>query len=502
MSRNIQLLGIEAREKAFKGADRIAEIAELSMGPAGQNLLMEKGNTTTNDGKKISEHLSASIENEFERRGALFQHAGSVKVEQLVKDSTSAYFSLSKGIRRALLEYLPSVSVPIALKPVSELRKILNEEKDDILAKMREVAKPIESREELIKSALVSVEDEELAEMIGGMQWDLVQATGEGIISVQDTAEYESSIERVTGIRMDNGFANALLINNPEKESLEVDNTHVLLTNYVIESLAPLTPLLVDLKRQNKIFLAIFARAFTQQAMKEISEWGQKGMAIFPINAPYTNQGQVFMDLEAVTGAHYVTDETKGLELINTKDIGFSKRLSCGRNESFVSGAGDESEAERVKIRVETIEKDLKATNSEFYKETLKERIAGLKGAYAILRVGSKTSEDRKRKVDKCDDAVGAVRNALKGGTVKGAGMAFKEIADGLPETYILKEPLYSIYRQITNSLPPETEIPEWVRDPYVSLACALDIAIENSLNLANVMAQDVSLNPETCCHK
>ena len=495
MPKNIQLLGISARDAAFKGADRVAEAVSESMGPAGMNLLLEEGNTTTNDGMKISQYLSASIENEFERRGALFQHAGSVKVEQLVKDSTSAYFALTRGIRKSLLPYLPSASVPIALKPVSELRKQVKTELDEVCKKLQEGVKKVESREELIKSALVSVEDEQLAEMIGGTQWDLVEKTGDGIIRTQQTADYESSIEQTSGIYMDNGFATALMINNPEKESLEIDDTHVLLTNYIIDSLAPLSSLLVDLKRQNKVGLAIFARAFSQQAMKEISEWQQKGMFIIPINAPYSNQSQVFLDLGAVTGATYITDETKGLELINTKDIGFSKRIVCGRNESFIAGSGDEEE--RVKARIAIIEKDLKATNSEFYKETLQERIAGLKGAFAILKVGSRTESDRKRKADKCDDAVGAVRNALKSGTVKGAGLAFKEVADTLPDTYILKEPLYAINRQIVNSLPSGTEIPEWVRDPYISLVTALEIAIENSLNLANVMSQDVIKNPD-----
>lgn len=495
--RNISLLGVESREKAFKGADRIAEIVEGSMGPAGLNTGLEKGMTTTNDGMKISQHLSDSTENEFERWGALFQHRGSVKVEQLVKDSTSAYFSLSKGIRKALLPYLPSSSVPIALKPVSELRKQLRDEFEIVCEKLQEHTKPIASREELIKSALVSVEDEELAEMIGGTQWDLVQKTGDGRINPQETAEYESSVEQTPGIYMDNGFATALLINNPEKEGLEIDNTSVLLTNYIIDSLTPITPLLIDLKRQGKNVLSIFARAFTQPAMKEISEWTAKGMLIAPINAPYTNQSQVFLDLAAVTGANYITDETKALELINTKDIGFSKRLSCGRNESFVSGAGDAGEEDRTKARIETIEKDLLASNSEFYKDTLKARIAGLKGAYAILKVGSKTPEDRKRKYDKCEDAVGAVRNALKSGTVKGAGIAFKEVADTLPDDFILKEPLYSINRQIMNSMPSEYEVPEWVRDPYISLVTALEIAIENSLNLSNIMATDVTPNPD-----
>ena len=501
MPSNIQLLGISARDAAFKGADKVSEMVELSIGPAGQNIGLQKGMTTSNDGMKISQHLSASLENEFERWGALYQHQGSVKVEQLMKDSTSTYFSLSKGIRKAITPYLPSQSVPIALKPISELKGQIKSELKEVLEKLKASAKPIESREELIKSALVSVEDEELAEMIGGMQWDLVQKTGDGIIKPQETSEYESSIEQTSGIHMDNGFASSLLINNPEKESLEVENTHILLTNYVISSLASLSGLLIDLKKQNKNFIAIFARAFTQEAMKEISEWGMKGMAIFPINAPYTNQSQVFLDIGAVTGANYITDETKGLELITTKDIGFSKHLFCGRNESFISGAGDQFEAERVKARVETIEKDLKATNSEFYKDTLKERIAGLKGAFAMLKVGSLTETDRKRKFDKCEDAVGAIRNALKSGTVKGAGIAFKEVADTLPESYILKEPLYSVYRQIKNSLPDDHVVPEWCRDPYISLATALEIAIENSLNLANIMATDVVADKKDCCN-
>ena len=49
----------------------------------------------------------------------------------------------------------------------------------------------------------MSVEDEELAEMIGGMQWDLYQATGDGFIRPEETAELHSSIERTTGIYMD-----------------------------------------------------------------------------------------------------------------------------------------------------------------------------------------------------------------------------------------------------------------------------------------------------------
>lgn len=484
---NIHLIGIEAREKAFKGADKIAGAVEASLGPAGQNLLLEEGNTTTNDGKRISQYLSESLQDEFERRGALYQHEGSSRVEKEVKDSTSTYFTLSKAIRKALLPYLPSSLVPVAKKPISELKEILGTEYKEIDTKLKDISVPVSSREELIASALVSVEDKGLAELIGGTQYYMYEKTGDGVIMVQESNSLKSSIEITNGVYTDSGFATSIMINNPQKESLDMDNVYLLLTNYTINSLKDLSPLLVDMRKSGKNMLAIFARAFTQEVMKEITQWGQNGMFIFPVNAPYTNQSQVFLDIAAITGSNYISDETKDLSQIVMSDIGFSKSISCGRYETFISGSGKEEED--LKERIKVIQKELDGEESLFYQDQLRQRIAGLKGAFAILRVGARTEAERKRLKDKADDAVGAVRNALRGGTVKGAGIAFKEIADELPDTFILKEPLYAVYKQIKSTLPENYEIPDWVRDPYISLTTALEIAIENSLNLSNIMA-------------
>lgn len=492
---NIHLIGIESRDKAFKGADKIAGAVEASLGPSGQNILLEEGNTTSNDGKRISQYLSESLEDEFERRGALYQHSGAARVEKEVKDNTSTYFALAKAIRKSLLPYLPTKNVPVAKKPISQLRNQLNAEYKEIDQKLKEMAKPIFSREELVNSALVSVEDEQLAELIGGTQWDISRKTGDGVIVVQDTNNIKSNIEITNGIYTDSGFSSAYYINNPSKQSIELVDTYILLTNHTITNLNDLTMLFTDLKKSGKSILAIFSRAFSQEALAGLDEWAKAGMFIFPINAPYTDQGQVFLDIAAITGAKYISDETKPLSEITMADIGYSKSLSCSRFETFISGSGKEEA--NINDRIKELETAYEKEESLFYKDTLRQRMACLKGAFAILRLGSRTEEDRKRKHDKADDAVGAVRNALRGGVVRGAGIAFKEIADTLPDTYILKEPLYAVYRQIKNTLPEDYIVPEWVRDPYISLTTALEIAIENSLNLANIMAVHTAKLPK-----
>ena len=53
---------------------------------------------------------------------------------------------------------------------------------------------------------------------------------------------------------------------------------------------------------------------------------------------------------------------------------------------------------------------------------------------------------------------------AWKGGTVKGGGLAFKEVSNKLPEESLLKRPLQVIYNQIMQSAPEGFVIEEWVR--------------------------------------
>lgn len=88
---------------------------------------------------------------------------------------------------------------------------------------------------------------------------------------------------------------------------------------------------------------------------------------------------------------------------------------------------------------------------------------------------------------DKADDAVVSVRLALKGGTVKGAGLAFKEVADKLDDKSLLKRPLQVVYNQIMTSAPTDFKIEDWVRDPYITLETALINACESAISMARI---------------
>jgi len=495
----ISLVGTQARDKAVKGMAYVADAVKSTIGIYGQNFLCEKGNKITNDGFLIGSELAPTIKDEFERRGALVAQEAASKTNDVVGDATSTAWALTHAIVKEAVRFLPNEKTIKAKKTPSEIRDMITTAKEEVVSKLAEMATPITSKEELIKSALVSVEDEEIAELLGGTQWEL---GADGIIVAEEVNEAISSIEKVKGIRLDNGFGGSYLITDPEKGTLELDNMPILLTNYTIgaeELLGFKESIFKNLITQKKTNIVIVARAFTPDAIQKCQESSNAGFGIIPINAPYVNQTEIMRDIETVVGGRYIDTEAASLSDLYITDIGFAKRLVARQFDAVITGIENEEADARVEKRVEELKKKLAGEPSDFMKRMIETRIAQLSSGFALLKIGSQSLTNRKRLKDKADDAVNAVRLALKGGTVKGAGQAFKDISDAMPEDNILKRPLLCVYDQIISSAPEDWTIPEWVRDPYLVLKCALENACETAAVFCSINGQVVEENPLRC---
>jgi len=475
----ISITGIQARDKALKGAKYVAQAVKSTIGPFGMNALIEKGDRSTNDGYLISQNLCPTIKDEFEKRGAVVGHQASARTNDIVGDATSSAWALEDAICDEALRYLPTEKSLVAKKSYAEVDKMIQNGKNEVLLKLKELTTPIESKESLIKSALVSVEDEKLAELLGSTQWELGES---GMITVEEVNDTECSIERVKGIRIDNGFSNSVIINNYEKQSFEISDTNIILTNYTIgvEQITALNDSIIQpLLAQKRTKLVIMARAFTAEAIQLCIDTTKTGFGIYPVNAPYTDQAETMRDLEAIVGGRYIDSEEAKLEDMYLSDVGYCKSLTARRFDAIITGVDNDKTAEKICNRVEILKKKHSGSQSEFEKKNLETRIAQFTNGFAILKVGAQSTVNRKRIKDKCDDAVNAVRLALKGGTVRGAGIALKEVSESLDDTNILKRPICVIHDQIMSSAPEGWEVEDWVRDPYLVIECALTNACD-----------------------
>lgn len=472
--------GVQAREKLIRGADYLADAVKSTLGPFGKNFFLEKGNRITNDGVSVAREIEHP--KEIENRGVVALREAAIKTNDEVGDGTTSAIVLAQAILKEAVRDLGSNTTFASKTTPAQIIKDIEKERVEVTKKLVAMATPIWTEKDLIASARVSVEDEFLADLIGKTQFALGP---EGVILAEETAEPFSSVEIVNGVQIDNGFGTSIVINNMEKQMLEVEDTRVILTNHTLTSLLVLKPLGEQLFKMGVKNLVIVARAFSEQAIRDAMENTKQGFAIYPMNAPYTDQAEVMRDLEAVLGAKFVDVEGGDLSSLQVSDVGFASKVQAKRYNAILTGNSDAQAKERVDKRVADLEKKLLGSVSDFEKVHISKRIAQLKNGFALLKVGATSEMERKYKKDKADDAVNAVRLAYQEGTVPGAGLAFKTISEGMKDGAILKRPLMAIYEQIMSTTPEGFEVPDWARDPVK----VLRVALEKACSIAGIFA-------------
>lgn len=495
MANQKYLAGIKARDSYFKGADTVAQAVIDSIGPFGLNLATEKGKKTTNDGKLISQSISVALQDEYERQGALMQHEACDRTNDEVADATSTTIALTTGIRKELRDnYLVTERRFVAVKSVAELSKQIDNEYEEVINELEKTVTHITTKEELIKSALVAVEDEKLATLIGETQWELGET---GRLLPEEVNEVECSVEKIDGILLDNGYASSLNINNPKDQSLTLEGGYIFLTNHQVreehlQEGAPIRKLIESMTSMGMNNLVIMSQAFTDGALEMLSNiTNNTPFKVYGVNAPYVNQGQMLLDIESVTGGKAILQDNGQLTDVTVANLGSFSKVKMRIMGGVIVGI-QENKAKKEE-RIARLKEELEGEQSFFAKRQLEERIAALDGKLAFLKIGAYVKSDRERLKDKADDAVVSVRMAWKGGTVKGGGQAFHEIAEKMEDTAILKKALSIVYYQIKKTAPEGFAIEEWVRDPFITLKTALKNACECAKSMARIHGAVVS---------
>lgn len=482
--RRIIKSGVEARELLSNGARGLAEAVGSTLGPFGQNWFLDKKNSITNDGVTIAREYQ--LQDEIENRGVTAIREAAIKTNDEVGDGTTTSIVLAQAIYEECSKLLPQEGVVGSKRTPSDLIGQIEKERKEVTEKLVSMSTPIETEEQLINSAIVSVEDENLGRIIGSAQWNLGK---DGIIIPEKSSERESVVTPIKGILIDNGFTTSQVINNIEKQTLVLENTKILLTSSTIKTendWKEIVKIAEAVHNTGGQQLTVMARAWTDDAIRAAGNNINKGgFKIWPINAPYEDMQEKFKDIVAVTGGSFYDAESSSLKEVLVSGIGFAKKLEVARFNTVLTGSDDEETQKRIDKRTEELREKVKGSESDFEKKLLLKRIAQLQNGFANLKIGSPSEMERNRLYDKCEDAVNAVRAAFQEGVVKGGGLAFKEISDELPSDYLLKKPLLTIYNQIKNSAPPGWEVEDWVKDPVK----VLRIALENACNAASSFA-------------
>jgi chaperonin GroEL len=165
----------------------------------------------------------------------------------------------------------------------------------------------------------------------------------------------------------------------------------------------------------------------------------RKTIKVVAVKSPYFGDRRTaFMtDLAIVTGGQVVSEDV-GLRLdsVGLEVLGTARRVTVTKDDTTIVDGGGTTEA--IEDRVAQLRREIEATDSDWDREKLEERLAKLSGGVAVVRVGAATEVELKERKHRIEDAVAATRAAVEEGVIPGGGAALVHAAaviDGLDLT-------------------------------------------------------------------
>ena len=293
------------------------------------------------------------------------------------------------------------------------------------------MSKPPNTQEEIEQVATISAQDREVGSIIA----DAMEKVGQsGVITVEEGKTFGLSVEITEGMKFDSGFVSPYMVSDPEKMEGRIEDAYILITDKKISSLKDLMPALEGLLATGKRDLVIIADDLEGDALTGIILNKLKGaLNVLAIKAPGfgDRKKEMLKDIAILTGATLITEELGfKLEHVTIDHFGRAKAIVAKKDSTVVIGG--QGERYMIDGRVAEIEAQIRASNSDYDKEKLAERVAKLSGGIAVIRVGAATEVEMKEKKLRIEDALNATKAAVDEGIVAGGGVALLKAAKSL----------------------------------------------------------------------
>uniref|UniRef100_A0A942Y8P7 Chaperonin GroEL n=1 Tax=Neobacillus citreus TaxID=2833578 RepID=A0A942Y8P7_9BACI len=407
----------EARRGLERGLNTLADAVKVTLGPRGRNVVLEKkwgAPTITNDGVSIAKEIE--LDDPYEKIGAELVKEVAKKTDDVAGDGTTTATVLAQALVREGLRNVAAGADPVSLK--RGIEKAVAAVSDQLLAN----AKDIETKDQIAATASISAADSTIGELIA----EAIDKVGkEGVVTVEESNTFGTELELTEGMRFDKGYLSQYFVTDPERQEAVFEDPYILIVNSKISNIKDLLPV-VDKVIQAGKQLLIIAEDVDGEALATLVVNKIRGIfKSVAVKAPGFGDRRKAMlqDIAILTGGQVISEEV-GLKLENaTLDLlGKARKVIITKDETtIVEGAGDE---EQIAGRVRQIRSEIEATDSDYDREKLQERLAKLAGGVAVIKAGAATEVELKERKHRIEDAVRNAKAAVEEGIVAGGGVA------------------------------------------------------------------------------
>ncbi len=444
-----------ARVSLEKGVNKLADTVKVTLGPKGRNVVLEKKfgpPQITNDGVTIAREIE--LEDAWENMGAQLVKEVATKTNDVAGDGTTTATVLAQAIIKEGLKNVAAGANPMIIK------RGIERATEAIVAELKQLSKPVESKEAIAQVASISAADPE----IGNWVADAMEKVGnDGVITVEESKTIGTTLEVVEGMQFDRGYISPYMFTDADKMEAQLEEPYILLYDKKISVIADIVPILEKIAQAGRPLL-ILAEDVEGEALATLVVNKIRGaLTCVAVKSPGFGDRRkaILEDIAILTGGEVITEEA-GFKLENaTVDmLGRAGRVVVSKEETtIVEGHGSTEEIEK---RIAQIKHQFEEATSDYDREKLQERMAKLAGGVAVIQVGAATEVELREKKHRIEDALAATRAAVEEGVVSGGGLALLRAIPALDRLEaqgdeatgirIVKRALEEPMRQIANN--------------------------------------------------
>jgi chaperonin GroEL len=410
--------GDDARQRMLRGVDVLAHAVNITLGPKGRNVILDKSYGApriTKDGVTVAKEIELS--DKFENMGAQMAREAASKTNDTAGDGTTTAIVLAQAIVRE-----GGKAVSAGMNPM-DVKRGVDKAVVALVAELKKRSRKITTQAETAQVGTISANGE--AE-IGAMIAQAMQKVGnEGVITVEEAKGMLTELDIVEGMQFDRGYMSPYFVTNAEKMTIELDQPYILIHEKKLSGLQPLLPLLEAVAQSGRPLLIVAEDVEGEALATLVVNKLRGGLKVAAVKAPgFGDRRKAMLDDIAVLTSGHVISEEIGIKLENvTLDmLGRAKKVLVDKeNTTIVEGAGKKND---IVARCNQIRAQIEETTSDYDREKLQERLAKLAGGVAIIRVGGSTEVEVKERKDRVDDGLHATRAAVEEGIVPGGGVA------------------------------------------------------------------------------
>jgi chaperonin GroEL len=407
----------DARRALERGVNKLANAVKVTLGPRGRHVVLDKkfgGPTITLDGVTVAREID--LDDPFENLGAQLAKNVATKTNDVAGDGTTTATVLAQSLVKVGLRNVAAGANPTSLGRGIEAAA------ERVIEVLKAKATPVKGRESIAQVGTVTSRDAAIGALLG----EAVERVGEdGVITIEESSTMATELVITEGVQFDKGFLSAHFATNPEDQKAILEDAYILLHREKISALADLLPLLEKVVEAKKPLLIIAEDVDGEALSTLVVNSLRKTITAVAVKAPFFgDRRKAFLDdLAVVTGAEVISGEI-GMKLSEATiaSLGSARRIVVTKdNTTIVDGAGTKDD---ISARTAQIRREIEATDSDWDREKLQERLAKLGGGVAIIKVGAATETELNERKHRIEDAVAATKAAVEEGIVPGGGSA------------------------------------------------------------------------------